>query len=114
MKEHVLKCWPESYDVIVSGRKTYEIRQDDRDYQVDDLLVLQKFEPCAACKGTGRVWGNGDMEDCSKSEKPHGVYLGVRCQVRITHITRGGAWGLPASICVLGLGSKREVYETIA
>ena len=42
---HVLKCWPESFDAVLAGRKRFEIRKRDRDYQVGDYLVLRRFDP---------------------------------------------------------------------
>lgn len=43
--EHVLKCWPQFMPRIASGQKTFEIRKNDRDYQVGDTLFLQEFTP---------------------------------------------------------------------
>lgn len=40
---HTLKTWPEYYDAIVSGKKTFEARKNDRSFQVGDTLVLQEF-----------------------------------------------------------------------
>jgi hypothetical protein len=37
---HTIKIDRQYYDNIVSGRKRFEIRYDDRDYQVGDLLCL--------------------------------------------------------------------------
>jgi uncharacterized protein YqfB (UPF0267 family) len=44
-KIHSLKTWPEFYAEVVSGRKTFEVRKDDRGFEVGDCLVLQEFNP---------------------------------------------------------------------
>lgn len=41
--KHNLKILPEYFDAIVSGKKTFEVRFKDRDYQVDDILLLQEW-----------------------------------------------------------------------
>ena len=41
--KHNLKILPEYFDAIVSGKKTFEVRFNDRDYQVDDILLLQEW-----------------------------------------------------------------------
>lgn len=45
MKTHELKCWPEFFAPILSGEKTFELRKNDRDYQVGDLLHLREWDP---------------------------------------------------------------------
>lgn len=45
MTVHELKTWPEYYAAVRSGKKTFEYRENDRDYKVGDYLVLQEFEP---------------------------------------------------------------------
>ncbi len=45
MREHVLKCWPQFMPRIASGQKTFEIRKNDRDYQVGDRLRLCEYDP---------------------------------------------------------------------
>jgi hypothetical protein len=42
---HTLKTWPTYYAAICDGRKRFELRRDDRDFQVGDCLVLQEWEP---------------------------------------------------------------------
>jgi len=42
---HYLKTWPEYYRAVADGRKRFEIRKDDRGFQVGDRLVLQEYEP---------------------------------------------------------------------
>lgn len=43
--QHTLKTWPEFFQAIAEGRKPFEYRLNDRDYQVDDVLVLREFVP---------------------------------------------------------------------
>ena len=43
MKHHYLKILPDYYDHVKSGDKTFEVRFNDRDYQVNDVLHLQEF-----------------------------------------------------------------------
>jgi uncharacterized protein YqfB (UPF0267 family) len=45
MVEHELKCHPKFMQRIASGEKTFEIRKNDRDYQVGDRLILREYDP---------------------------------------------------------------------
>lgn len=40
---HQLKVLPDYYQAIVDRRKTFEIRKNDRDFQVGDLVILKEF-----------------------------------------------------------------------
>ena len=42
---HDLKTWPEYFIAIVLGKKTFEIRNNDRDFKLRDILHLQEWEP---------------------------------------------------------------------
>ena len=42
---HDLKCFPEYFQGIIDGKKTFEIRLNDRCYQVGDLLALNEYLP---------------------------------------------------------------------
>ncbi len=41
---HELKIRKEYYEAILSGKKTFEIRRDDRPYQERDFLKLKVYE----------------------------------------------------------------------
>ncbi len=48
---HKLKTYPFFYQYVESGDKTFEIRTNDRDYHVGDILLLQEWHDS---KYTGR------------------------------------------------------------
>ena len=82
---HDLKCWPQPFDAIWDGRKRFEIRKNDRNFGVNDKLVLWEWDPIA--------------------EK----YSGRKIEAQVTYIVRGGEWGLPADICVMGITVQLRV-----
>jgi ASC-1-like (ASCH) protein len=41
---HHLKCEAQFFDAIAEGRKTFEIRFNDREYGVDDELILARTD----------------------------------------------------------------------
>lgn len=45
MTIHELKTWPDFFRDVADGRKKFEIRKDDRDYKVGDLLRLKEYDP---------------------------------------------------------------------
>lgn len=76
---HELKTWPEPFHAVVSHLKRYEIRANDRDFQVGDILYLREYDPHTK------------------------EYTGRTTSRIIGYITHGGNWGLPDNLCVLGL-----------
>ena len=44
MKLHQLKILDEYYIDVESGEKTFELRKDDRDYEVDDLINFIRID----------------------------------------------------------------------
>lgn len=42
---HNLKTWPEFFHAVREGVKTFELRENDRGFEVGDTLVLQEFIP---------------------------------------------------------------------
>jgi Domain of unknown function (DUF3850) len=44
-KLHDLKSWPDYFSAVADGRKTFEVRKDDRDFIVGDYLRLREWDP---------------------------------------------------------------------
>lgn len=74
-----LKTNTEQFQDIYSGLQRYELRRNDRDYQVGDQLILLEHN-----QYTGEY---SDRE--------------IHCTV--IHITYGGRLGLPKAYCVMGI-----------
>lgn len=79
--KHELKVWPEYFDAIISGAKTFEFRDNDRGFNVGDELVLRAWSPKT------------------------GDYIGLRTTRRVTYMLEGPAFGLPEGKVILALGS---------
>ena len=45
---HRVKCWPEPFAALRAGDKTHEVRVDDRNYRVRDVLHLSEWDPAMA------------------------------------------------------------------
>jgi hypothetical protein len=87
--EHYLKTWPEYWDRVNSMQKSFEIRKNDRDFQVNDYLILQAFDPTA---------NDGD-----------GAYIkGSEITMKVTYILHGPQFGIEAGYCVMQLQIPHE------
>lgn len=53
VKIHELKTWPEFFGLVDERQKNFEVRKNDREFQVGDTLVLREFDPIVG-KFTGR------------------------------------------------------------
>ena len=40
---HELKLLPQYYEEVLNGNKTFELRKDDRDYKINDVLRLKEW-----------------------------------------------------------------------
>lgn len=48
MAMHDVKIWPEFFDDVQTGRKSFELRKNDRGYKVGDLILFREWEPNTA------------------------------------------------------------------
>ena len=42
---HELKIWPPYYEAVSDGRKTFEVRRNDRGFQAGDTVELKRWDP---------------------------------------------------------------------
>jgi hypothetical protein len=81
MTTHELKIWPEHFRAVLSGRKAFELRKDDRGYEEGNLLVLREWEPAT--------------QD----------YTGRQVERKVVHVLRQG-YGLRTGFVGLGLSAS--------
>jgi len=89
---HTLKVWPEFYDAIESGVKTWEFRRDDRGFRVGDVLVLEYWSP--------------DRGACEVTNDVPPLIRAVR--TRVTYILHGGRLGVPEGFCIMSIERMEE------
>lgn len=85
-KIHELKVWPPYFRAVKDGAKPFEIRYDDRGFEVGDKLFLREFSPLGYYKADEAAY-----------------YTGRTCIRKISYILRGKEWGLMDGYVVLGL-----------
>ena len=79
MKAHKLKTWPEYFEPIETGEKTFEVRFNDRNFKVGDRLDLQEWIP--------------------KTKR----YTGRWAVRYVTYILPGGSMGIEEGNVIMGL-----------
>jgi hypothetical protein len=52
---HDLKTWPEYFQPIADGSKTFEVRRDDRGFKVGDFLLLREWSHDDGYSGRTRL-----------------------------------------------------------
>lgn len=84
MMHHEVKSWVHLFKPILDGRKTYDLRKNDRNYRVGDTVRLMEYDPEA------------------------GRFTGMGCLVEVTYITNDvtpcavSSAVLPHEYCILG------------
>jgi len=85
-KIHSLKTWPCSFDPIRAGLKTFDFRENDRDFQVGDTLVFARYNPHTSS------------------------YTGEVVVATVTYIIMGGdVPGLPEGYCIMQIEKEESV-----
>ena len=85
MKTHELKILPEYFEPVLTGDKTFELRMDDRNFQVGDILVLKE-------------WDSYKQSFTSRETKRVVKYK----------YTGKDSFGLSKGFCILALGEVEE------
>lgn len=100
MRFHYLKTWPPFFNDVKTGRKTFEIRLDDRKFDVDDVLILQEWDPDVA----------------AKDDNPSAGYTGRDFRVLVTYLLVPGKEcpALKDGYCVMGIGPDISPVRGIA
>jgi len=83
MKIHELKCRTQHYNPLISGDKTFETRQNDRDFQVGDCIHMREYEKFITVNDqhmdyTGRSLMLKIHYICDYDQKLNNVILAVR------------------------------------
>ena len=84
MTTHNLKTWPEHWDAVRARMKTFEVRRNDRGFQVGDTLHLLRWCP--------RRNGILPANDAAALIIEH-----------VTYVLEGGQFGIEPGFVVLGL-----------
>jgi ASC-1-like (ASCH) protein len=53
-KYHELKIVEPYYTAVSTGKKTFEIRRNDRDFKIGDRLILSPYDPALAMYESGK------------------------------------------------------------
>jgi len=78
-RTHELKIWPDCFVAVEAATKTFDVRENDRSFQIGDALLLREFEP--------------------ETEQ----YTGRSVRRWVSYVLQGGTFGIEAGWCVLGL-----------
>jgi hypothetical protein len=88
MKIHKLKVWPPYLNDLTSGRKTFEWRFNDRDYEIDDILIMMGWDP---------------------NEK---LFIGEPWVCRITYLMKGPIFGIPNHFVIMSITKPILLEDT--
>lgn len=78
MTVHELKCWPKYFQELKEGRKTFELRRDDRGFKVGDTLWLREWTKSTGYTGAmshrpiSHILTAGDMGAFASDALGHG------------------------------------------
>lgn len=77
---HDIKAWPEFFEALVDGRKNFEIRFNDRAYNVGHKLRIREFIPSPDGGGryTGREVGRVIIYITNHEQRRGYIVMGIR------------------------------------
>lgn len=80
-KLHDLKVWPSFFPALLDGSKPFEIRKNDRDFQVGDVLILREWDQMSF-QYSGRYVTRHVCYMTEWEQKPGYVVLGLIADTR--------------------------------
>lgn len=89
--EHQLKTWPPFFEAISDGRKTFEVRKNDRGFNAGDVLWLREYDPNAD------VYGREERK-----------YTGNEMRMLVTYVLSGEGFGVKDGYVVMGIKPVEE------
>lgn len=85
---HTLKTEPSYFEAVLNGSKRFEIRKNDRNYQVGDFLLLQEWDPKESMY-TGRSVLAKIVYMSDFEQKEGYVVLSIEIQLDINNVLEG-------------------------
>ncbi|MBJ6107975.1 DUF3850 domain-containing protein [Hymenobacter sp. BT523] len=82
---HELKTWPSCFAAAKAGNKPFDVRENDRNFQVGDMLILREFDPDS------------------------GQFTGRTVTRWVSYVLEGGAFGVQPNWCVLGFSEQAPI-----
>jgi len=82
---HELRCWPQFFQAVWDGDKTFEVRRDDRGFEVGHALMLREYDP--------------ELDERAAGER----YTGRELTASVTYVLRGNGFGVESGFVVLGI-----------
>lgn len=79
---HELKTWPDYFERVENGSKTFEIRRNDRGFQAGDTLRLREYDPA------------GDHDECADEHCTTRRYTGREAIAEVGFVASGRMFGL--------------------
>jgi len=86
IEKHELKTWPTFFEEVNNGKKKFEVRKNDRNFKVGDILILREYEPLMAT-----------IDDSREG------YTGRSIEMEVTYIVYGPQFGIRDGYCVMSL-----------
>ena len=88
-QNHELRIWPNCFAAVKAGSKPFDVRENDRNFQVGDELLLCEFEP--------------------ETEQ----YTGRTTTRWVSYVLQGGVFGIQPDWCVLGFSDQPPIPSGI-
>jgi len=82
---HKLKTLPQYFEEVAANRKPWELRKNDRNFKVHDILILQEYIPEEG-------------------------YTNRELRVKVIYIFKGGRYGLAEDYCIMSVKKLSPIY----